>query len=359
MSSILTVNARGGMGLASARSYFRMTPEQFRSYIRSHYVTLRSELASCGISYDALGPALVPSTTRHEVALLFNIDLIGSSFYGYAIAKQLIPLLERKSTLSVLAGDIGLHPIAAREIPSVSGLVASAVSDWGQQFIFCLYINNLSDSQQEILHTSFCANPGYLGYVPSTYRSYFRTIAGAMLPTVFVKHKEKVLVDHGGDDPWVSDLNEIGFPFQESNYGVVSVNSQLFSPLLSYKIQSEVLPQYQEDVLISLNAISNEPMALDQFEVLLPEAKYGYLRSQKGKILKIAGIDKNSREELAAVVRAELDNDYIYRLQHNVDGTVQFSIVLELPREGSHPIRVAVGLKYFPHSKTLSLVTLT
>ena len=359
MSSILTVNARDGMGLTSARTYFRMTPAQFRSYIVSHYVTLRSELASHGISYDALGPALVPSASRHEIALLCNIDLVGSSLYGYAIAKQLIPLLERKSTLSVLAGDIGLDPIVTREMASVSGLVGSDVPDWGQQFIFCLYLNNLSGAQQETLHTSFCTNPGYLGCVPATYRSLFRTIAGAMLLTVFVKHKGRVLVDHGGDEPWVSDLNEIGFPFQESDYEVVSVNSQLFSPLLSYKIQSEVLPQYQEDVLVSLNAISDEPMSLDQFEVLLPEAKYGYLRSKKGEILKIAGLGRHSREELASVIRAELDNDYIYRLQQNVDGTVQFSIVLELPREGTHPIRVVVGLKYFPDSKTLSLVTLT
>ena len=137
------------------------------------------------------------------------------------------------------------------------------------------------------------------------------------------------------------------------------MNSQLFSPLLSYKIQSEALPHYQEDVLVSLNAISNEPISLDQFEVLLPEAKYGYLRSQKGQILKIAGLEGHSREELASVIRSELDNDYIYCLKDNVDGTVQFSIVLELPREGTHPIRVAVGLKYFPASRTLSLVTLT
>lgn len=359
MSPILTVNARGGMGLTAARSYFKMTPAQFRSYIGSHHVTLRAELASHGVSYDALGPALVPSTTRHEIALLFNIDLVGSGFYGYAAAKRLIPLLGRGSTLSVLGGDIGLAPAATREMAAVSGLVGSDVSDWGQEFIFCLYLNNLSDAQRGALHASFCTSPGYLGYVPTTYRSWFRTIAGAMLPTLFVKHKGKVLVDHGADDPWVSNVNEIGFPFEKSGYEVVSVNSQLFSPLLSYKIQSEVLPHHQEDVLVSLNAISNETISLDQFEVLLPEAKYGYLRSRKGEILKIAGLGGHSREELSSVIRAELDNDYIYRLQDNVDGTVQFSIVLELPREGTHPIRVAVGLKYFPALRTLSLVTLT
>ena len=96
MSSILTVNARGGMGLTSARTYFRMTPAQFRSYIGSHYVTLRTELASHGISYDALGPALVPSTSRHEVALLFNIDLVGLKPRLVTPSRStIIPVLER------------------------------------------------------------------------------------------------------------------------------------------------------------------------------------------------------------------------------------------------------------------------
>ena len=81
--------------------------------------------------------------------------------------------------------------------------------------------------------------------------------------------------------------------------------------------------------------------------------------AKKGGILKSARLDQHTRAELASVIRAELENDYIYRLQHDPDDTVQFSIVLDLPRENSHPVKVAVGLKYLPNSRTLSLVTLT
>jgi len=359
MSSILTLNARDGVGLTVARKMFKMSSEEFGGFIREHYTTLQSELAKVGVTYDALSPALIPSTTRHEMALLFNIDLIGSSMYGRAIAKRLIPLLEPEATLSVLVGDIFLHPQAVREMARYAGFVPSDLHEWGQDYLFCVYLNNLSESQRDALHNGFFGSPGYLGYVRATYNSYFRTTAGSTLPTAFVKHRGFMLVDHGGDDPWVGDSNEIGYPFEENGYKVVSVNSDLFSPLLSYKIQSEVTPRYQEDVLVSLNAISDEPMSLDGFEVLLPEAKFGYLQSAKGEILKIAGLDKHSREELASAIRAELDNDYIYRLQHNVDGTVQFTIALELPRDEAHPIKVAVGLKYFPDTKTLSVVTLT
>ena len=361
MSSILSVNARGGMGLIADRAYYKMSPAQFGAWVREHHTTLVAELDNKGVSYDALAPALVPSTgDRQEVALLFNVDLMSTGFYGDAVAKQLLPLLGKQSTLSVLSGDIGQLPAATREMALYGGLVKSSTNDWGQQHIYCVYLTNLSPTQRDEIHQAFLADPSYLGYVPTTYRSYFRTAVSTMLPTAFIKHKGIVLLDHGPDEPWVSHENEIGYPFAENGLKVVSVNSQLHSPLLAYKIQSEVLPMYQEDILVSLNAISDEPMALDNFEVVFPDGKFGFLHGDsKLGLLQLASLDELSPGALAAAIQAELNNDYIYRLQTNhADGTVQFNIVLELRREDGTPIKVAVGLKYFPETSTLSFVTM-
>ncbi|MEC5152459.1 hypothetical protein [Cryobacterium sp. GrIS_2_6] len=111
---------------------------------------------------------------------------------------------------------------------------------------------------------------------------------------------------------------------------------------------------YQEDALVSLNAISDEPLALENFEVVFPDGKNDYLHGDsKLGLLKLAGLDDLSPEALAAAIQAELSNDYIYRLQTNpADGTVQFNIVLELWREGGTPAKVVVGLKYFPETST-------
>lgn len=337
-----------------------MSPAQFKAYISAHHTLLVDELASADINYESLTPALVPSTgDRQERALLFNVNLLSTGAYGHAVAEILIPLLNRKSTLSVLAGDILCDPILAKQLAEEAGFIPGATDEWGRQYIYCVYVNNLTTGQMDELHAAFSAHHFYLGCVTTTYASNFRTLLSTMLPTLFLKHKHYVLLNHGGDEPWVSDMNEISFPFSENNYEVVSVNSQLFTPLLSYKIPTEVLPMYEEDVNVSLNAISDTPLELNGFEVLLPEAKFGYLKNNKGGILKIAGLDDHSSIELAAVIRAQLKNNYVYRLQQNQDDTVQFSIVLELPREDSHPVKVAVGLKYFPDSKKLSLVTLT
>ena len=341
------------------RSYFEMTPAQFRSFILAHHHVLESELVGHGVNYAELSPALVPQTRRHEMALLFNSDHVGGYHYGLTIAQRLVPLLSKNATHSVMSGDVGLSPIATRKIAFQSGLVAGPLTDWGQQLIYCVYVNNLSTRQREALDSGFSDMSGYLGYVPTTYRSSLRTLVAHNVGTRFIKHKCLVLVDHGADEPWVDSVNEVGYPFEASGFRVVSVNQQLFSPLLTYKIQSEVFPHHEEDLEVSLNAISDSPMPLLGFEVLIPQAKFGYLHDQKAGILKVARLDRHSRQELAAVIRSELEHDYIYRLQHNPDGTIQFSIVLELPREATHPAKVAVGLKYLPEARTLSLVTLT
>lgn len=359
MSTVLTINARDGLGLTAMKTHLRLTPAQFRKFIRAHHEILETELAKHDVVYQDLGPALVPQTKRHETALLFNSDLSHKCFYGYAVAEYLIPRLDKGSTHSVMTGDISLPPQATMGLASLAGLIRSSVDDVGNQYIYCVYLNNLSVSQRDRLHAQFLKYPGYLGHVPTTYRSKFRTLVAHTVGTTFIKLRSDVLVSHGGDPPWVDSVNLVGFPFEESGLRVVSVNDQLFSPLLVYKIQSEMFPHHQEDVEVSLNAISAEPLPLSGLEILLPEAKFGYLSDAKSGLLRAAGLDARTREGLAAVIREELENDYIYRLRYNVDGTVQFSIILELPREGTHPVRVSVGLKYLPDQSLLSLVTLT
>lgn len=359
MPPILTLNQRHQYGLDVDRRAFKMSTKQFRRWVASHHAALVDGLAAEGVEYEKLGPALMPSSNREEMALLFNVDAVGDWWYSRRVMGRLLPLLDKKSTRSVLHGDLGFHPDGTRELAMYSGLVENGAAEWGEQLIYCVYLTNLSMGQRDSIHAGFTETPGYLGYVPCAYHSAFRTEVADELPSAFVQNRDVVISDHGSDEPLVSTNNEAGLPFEEFKFRAVSATSSLFGPLLSYKVQSERAPMHRRDLLVSLNAISDEPMELRDFEVLIPEAKFGYLRTKKGELLKIAGLDEHSREELAAVIRAEIENDYIYRLQTNPDDTVQFTIMLELPRADSHPVKVVVGLKYFPAVRQLSLVTMT
>jgi hypothetical protein len=74
MPPIITLNARSDLGLTGFRDYLGMSPSQFKGYIGAHHTLLVDELASNGVTYESLTPALVPSTgDRQELALLFNV----------------------------------------------------------------------------------------------------------------------------------------------------------------------------------------------------------------------------------------------------------------------------------------------
>jgi hypothetical protein len=120
---------------------------------------------------------------------------------------------DHESEDDALADDLGQWPAATREMAVYAGLVHGATDEWGDQYIYCVYLNNLSVAQRDRIHQAFLANPAYLGYTRTTYSSAFRTFVSMELPTAFIKHKRVVLLDHGLDDPFVSDRNDIGYPF--------------------------------------------------------------------------------------------------------------------------------------------------
>lgn len=120
-----------------------------------------------------------------------------------------------------------------------------------------------------------------LGCVPTTYHSAFRTEVADMLPSAFAQRRSAVITDHGIDEPLIGTRNESELAFARFGFRTVSTISALYTPLLSYNVQSLRAPLHGDGLLISLNAISDEPMELRGFEVLIPEAKFGYLRDAK------------------------------------------------------------------------------
>ncbi|MEM0978090.1 MAG: hypothetical protein AAGJ34_11185 [Pseudomonadota bacterium] len=58
-----------------------------------------------GVNYDKLLASLVPDREKLELALIFDTMKIESSWYGYEVFKQLLPLLDPCTKNSILHGD--------------------------------------------------------------------------------------------------------------------------------------------------------------------------------------------------------------------------------------------------------------
>jgi len=237
-------------------------------------------LAGKNVSYDRLKSALVPAQDRREIALVFDTTAIEQSWYGLPIMKHVMALFERKTNHSVLVGDY-------LDLPGQSDRLFQAFSDavdpsrsvefhHPTQF-FIVYINNLTEAMIERFDEGLRSYSGYAGIADTTYASAFKTYLSTMLVNSFIKHGNIILQGHEPDRDPGEDVNMSGYPFEENGYICRSITNDLMGVLLSYKIERPVYPAFEVDTEFALNAVSLTPMALDDCEIDVKEAKLAYL----------------------------------------------------------------------------------
>ena len=106
MDTIFTLNARDNVFLEVLQEHFRLSPEKMYGEIRALFNETLDALNISGINYLEVKKALVPSTDKYELALLFNSQEIDSYAYGREVFYHILPLLDRRTTQSALVGDL-------------------------------------------------------------------------------------------------------------------------------------------------------------------------------------------------------------------------------------------------------------
>lgn len=352
-----TLDARDNVMLEVMLKESALSPDHILREIRWLLEETTSALAARGISYASLRPALVPSSTRREIALIFDSMRIGNAWYGLPIHRAVIPLLERKSCHSVLGGDLlGETDMQWRIRGGLEGgLVPSSALDYRHSTqYFALYINNLSDSMVRKLHEGLATFAPYVGFVDCTLGGFMKTYFSMTLVSEFVKRGHVIIQQHEDDLEPDANQNTIGYPFEEFGYTVRSIPSMLFGVLLSYKIERPVFPGFESDTEFSLNAVSTFPSQLDGFHVTVDPMKLKYLLENKSGSLRRAGLSEVQPAELEKVIAAKLQANYIYNMCQNDDhGVVKFNILVE-----HGECRLTVALEYVPADQTVRLITM-
>ena len=359
--TIFTLNARENILLEVARDYFSLTNPVIHREIQAIHFATQQILASKGIYYTDLRSGLVPSTDRHEAGFVFDSGCIGSSLYGVEVARVILPFLDKRTTQSVLCGDLlgdskdQIFKILNKSLVPVRSPVFNRDAS-----LYCVYINNLSESVLERLHKELAKFPAYIGFIPATFASQAKIYLSTTLTPNFLKHNSQVIMGHEDDVPNEKNLNMTGYPFEDFGYKVISLQSSYFDLFLTYKIERSVHPGFEIDTEMALNAISDHVLPLTDCTVLLEEAKYGYLQSEKLSKLQKAGIAELDQIDLVELIQSKIAANYIYNLfyseEHNV---IKFNLMLEVPRrEGGYPTRLTAALEYMPQQKTLRVITL-
>ena len=133
-----------------------------------------------------------------------------------------------------------------------------------------------------------------------------------------------------------------------------------FDIFLGYKIERPVFEGFEADTEFSLNAISNQILSIQGFDIEIEDAKFEYLKSAKNGKLEKAGLEAFSKNELSKLIRSKVSDSYIYNLSHLPDHNVsKFNVMLEIPRsDGGYPTRIVAALEYKPLERLLRVITM-
>lgn len=359
---IFTLNARGFLMLEVMRDHFGLSPEHMHGAIRGMHADLLTILDSKNVPYASLKSGLVPSMSRNEAGFLFDSRDIESDWYGYDVADVVLPLIDKRGTRSVLCGDlIGRNQHLIYDVLNESLVLKRSLDFVHGTCLCCVYVNNLTDAALARMDDALGAYPPYVGFIPGTYDSRARTYLSTCLVNAYLVAKNKVLMGHEDDVPNDENRNMLAYPFEAHGFEVLSLQSMYFHQFLGYKIERAVVRGFEVDTEMALNAISKQPLDLNECDVRVDEAKRAYLQSEKLGKLKKAGLERLSAKELARLIKAKIAASYIYNMTYLEEHEVaKFNLIVEVPHpRGGHPTRVLAALKYLPEEKVLSVITLS
>lgn len=357
---IYTLNARDNILPELLRDYFGVTPVHMMKEIQSWRAEIVQTLNTKGIQYSDLKRALVPSTDRNELALLFESSMTGSGSYGRAISERVMPLFPKDSTHSILDGDLMDHGRPDDLVEAMNAgatFVRNVTFRYHTQF-FAVYINNLTDKMAVDFVRGLSDYKPFIGFADMTYMSRLKLYLATSLVNCGIKHKSIILQEHEPDRSNDEDVNMVGWAFEENGYTCKSIADPLPGILLAYKIERPFLPGRERDSEISLNAVSPLPVDISNLNVIIAEEKLKYLQEKKGGSLKRAGLHGVAVEELRRAISEKLSSNYIYNMSYNEEhNTTKFNIVLEFKEARGKPSRHLLALEYIPDKKAVRLIT--
>lgn len=362
MDTIFTLNARGNVFLEVVSAEFKISQPRMMAEIQAMFRSTVRDLGKKGVEYAKLKTALIPSLDRHEAGFIFDSTAIESGSYGSEVISHILPLLDARSTQSVLVGDL----IASNDMQEfVFGLLQHwlvTVRSFEYKhsvLLYCVYITNLTETSLKRIHEGLHSFNAYVGFIPTTYSSPAKTYLSTTLVNLFVKRERMILLAHEDDRSNDENINITHYAFEEAGYQLRSMQQHDFSHFLSYKIERATFHGFESDTHFSLNAIAENVSALSGLDVLIEDAKYEYLL-KAGKLIK-GELTQASKAKLADMIRSKVEANYIYNLRYMRDHNVRsINVVLEIPRlsKGEFPARMNVSLEYRPDDRLLRLITL-
>lgn len=361
MHGFHSIDARGNDLVPYLFSAAGNDPERFRDIMQLEAGEIRRLLRDGGVDYEALKSALIPTSDGLQVAFLYDWLDDPSWNYAVAFASHYLPHIRARLQTSMLHGDLLDYPGSFRIEHLQEAIVRATPGDvsWATQY--AVYFSNLRPGDVASLHAALSGVPRYTGYVDVTFGGPIRDYFARTLSPTWVINGRKVVLSHGGDDPFVSHDDPVGFPFAKHGFAVTSLVESYFVAFLSYKIEALDANLAPLDMMLNLAASTGKWIDARTVDVIVPPAKlakYLLLNEHKSRLMTSIGLNDVTPDALADIVREKLNQGYIYDLKEAVDGTPLFAVSAEFEKPDGGMARRLLALKYDDRHSAISLVSM-
>ncbi|WP_417504693.1 hypothetical protein [Microbacterium sp.] len=337
----------------------------FRNEMQREAEHIRQLLRSGGVNYDDLKSALVPTREGLQAVFLYDWWEDPSWNYAVAFASAYLPHLRPTIKTSMRHGDLLDRNRESGETMPLEQLKRMLVQpdyrevSWNTQY--AVYFNNLKRSDIDSIHSALAINPRYMGYIDVSFRSAVRDYLDWTVAPAWVINGKRIILSHGGDDPWVDTQNPMGFDFDENGFSVTSLVDTYFTAFMTYKVESSSTAAAREDRLFNLAAVTGELIDIDSTDVYVhPDKLDRYLLRDESKLrlMTSVGLETVTPTELGAILKQKIELSYICDLRFASDGTPVFAVPMEFEKPDGIVTRRRVSLKHDEAQGQISLVTM-
>lgn len=358
---IFTLDGRNNVLLPLLLDIFDLSNQECAKIVDGMLSALKEKLLEKNIEYEKLKSALVPvHKGKKEVAFIFDSSLIKDDWYGYVVFQHLLQGLNKESTYSILDGDIIADKLplqVSKEIIFENLVQFNPTKFQHPSQYYAVYINNLTESQQNSIIGVLQSQVFFVGYVDMTFSSRLKTLLAYSLTPRGIKHKDIIILPHEDDCKDGENINNCGYPFEDYGLSVKSVGEMYYTLFLSYKIEAQFSDP--KDLSYSINAIYSNVTSVFKLPVYVSNEKLSYLKEQKTAIMEKLRLMEFSTEQLSCLIKERIKNGYFYNLEYLETYRVpKFNLSLELSTTEGHLRKVLVSLKYSTEQKRLELITM-
>ncbi len=359
--TIFTLESRENFYLEVMKENFKLTDKQMYDVIQQAFDHFKENLHSKKkIEYKDLRNVLTPNINKKEIALVFDSSKIKSAWYGYDVFEKVIPIFDKKTKHSILAGDLivdqNFHywkELFFEELKSEKNTDFLNIND-----CYIIYINNLSKTLFTKFHNQLNNYEPYVGFLNTTSQTNLKTMLSFILCKIAIVKDKEVILPYEDED-WETDENTQGLPFDKNNFSIKSIPSLYYDLFLSYKIEREDLKGYSLDTRIALNAITPIVTDLENLNIEIEKSKFHYLLTQKGGKLKKAQLENYTIKDFEKLIKEKIKDNYIYEMSELKEfNVIKFNVVVELEVQYSkEKVKCQVTLHYQPKESKLKLIT--